>query len=165
MPRFRVELCQSLKHSLRHPHIGLSGKDGRIQRLRLWAVEDGDVCRRLMTDTARKTNQNRDAKSKTRPRKNPLGALGNGHRVISIASAQPGHWLAQTGAMTAKCWLTQSPAGQRAASSAGARKSAFAFVVFVELVFQIPMRCLVYAPGLANSRAPGPGRRKLWSRL
>src|SRR5208337_3343501 len=146
---------QSFKQTDDNTKFRLPGENGWIQRFRLGVVDDGHIGRRLLTDTAQKKGPDHDAKSKTRPRKNPPGALEIGHCVISIAPAPPGHWWARTGARTANCWSGSPPAGRRAASLVAGRKPAFAFV-FVPTAFQIPPRCCSCATGPACSRETGP---------
>src|SRR3984957_11105799 len=77
-----IEPGQSFKQTLNDPHFNLTGDDGRVERFRFAAVDDGDVGGRFATDAAGNQNANGEAKNKTRTRKKSAGASGNFHRVI-----------------------------------------------------------------------------------
>ena len=78
---FRVKPRQSFKQTDDDAKFRLAGEDGRIERLRFGVVDDGEVGWRFAAGAAGRQNdsakqKNRaGSKTKTRPRKNPPGAL------------------------------------------------------------------------------------------
>ena len=135
--RFRIKPRQSFKHPDDDAQFRLAGDDGRVERFRLRAVDDGHVGGRLAAGAAGNQDANRDAKNKTRPRKKSPGAFGKGHRVTWPVSGA----LVLAGAVIgsdSKLFVDGAAAG--CAVRAGGGRDWRLHLLLLQLPFQTPTR-------------------------